>query len=96
MISGTALFESDGEQFPVGPGDFAFLPKGSLHTFLAGTDAPFHCLVITVPAGFEDFAAEAGSAAARRELPEPEPIDGAALAEVAARHGIELLGPPLG
>jgi hypothetical protein len=51
--------------------------------------------VITVPAGFETFAAEAGAPAARRELPEPEPIDGQALTAIAARHNIEIIGPPL-
>lgn len=95
ILSGTALFESDGNRFDVGPGDFAFLPKGSVHTFLAGPDEPFGCLIITVPAGFEDFVAEAGTPAESRNLPEPVPIDGAALAAVAARHQIEILGPPL-
>lgn len=96
VLSGTALFESDGNRFDVGPGDFAFLPKGSVHTFLAGSDEPFKCLVITVPAGFEDFAAEAGTPALRRELPDPVPVDGPALAAIAARHQIEIMGPPLG
>jgi quercetin dioxygenase-like cupin family protein len=95
IISGTALFESDGERFAVQAGDFVFLPQGSTHTFLAGPDETFRCLVITVPAGFEIFAAEAGAPAARRELPEAAPIDGDALASIAARHNIEIMGPPL-
>jgi quercetin dioxygenase-like cupin family protein len=95
VISGRALFESDGERFTVQKGDFVFLPQGSTHTFLAGADESFRCLVITVPAGFETFAAEAGAPAARRELPEAAPIDGDALASIAARHKIEILGPPL-
>ncbi|SDL78024.1 Cupin domain-containing protein [Arthrobacter sp. ov407] len=95
IISGTALFESDGERFTVQRGDFAFLPQGSTHSFLAGPHEPFRCLVITVPAGFETFTAEAGAPAARRELPEPEPIDGPALTAIAARHNIEIIGPPL-
>lgn len=96
ILSGTALFESDGDRFDVGPGDFAFLPRGSVHSFLAGSEEPFSCLVITVPAGFEDFAAEAGTPAQQRELPDPVPVDGAALAAIAARHQIEIMGPPLG
>jgi quercetin dioxygenase-like cupin family protein len=95
IISGTALFESDGQRFTVQKGDFVFLPQGSTHTFLAGPDESFRSLVITVPAGFEIFAAEAGAPAARRELPEPEPIDGPSLTAIAARHNIEILGPPL-
>jgi quercetin dioxygenase-like cupin family protein len=95
IISGTALFESDGERFTVQRGDFVFLPQGSTHTLLAGPHESFRCLVITVPAGFETFAAEAGAPAARRELPEPAPIDGKVLAGIAARHHIEIMGPPL-
>jgi len=95
IISGTALFESNGERFIVEQGDFVFLPQGSTHSFLAGTQEPFRCLVITVPAGFETFAAEAGEPAARRELPEPKPIDGQELASIAARHNIEIVGPPI-
>ena len=95
IIAGTALFESDGERFTVQRGDFVFLPQGSTHTFLAGPDEPFRCLVITVPAGFETFAAEAGAPAARRELPEPAPIDAQELAGIAPRHNIEIVGPPL-
>lgn len=94
VISGTALFESDGDRFDLGPGDFAFLPRGSVHSFLVGEE-PFSCLVITAPAGFEDFAAEAGTPAERRELPEPVPMDGPALAAIATRHQIEIMGPPL-
>lgn len=93
-ISGTALFESDGDRFDLGPGDFAFLPRGSVHSFLVGEE-PFSCLVITAPAGFEDFAAEAGTPAQRRELPEPVPMDGPALTAIATRHQIEIMGPPL-
>jgi quercetin dioxygenase-like cupin family protein len=95
IISGKAIFESDGERFTVQAGDFVFLPQGSTHSFLAGPAEPFRCLVITVPAGFETFVAEAGAPAARRELPEPSPIDGEVLASIAARHNIEILGPPL-
>lgn len=95
IISGTGLFESDGQRFTVQKGDFVFLPQGSTHSFLVGPEEPLRCLVITVPAGFETFAAEAGAPAARRELPEPEPIDGQKLTTIAARHNIEIMGPPL-
>lgn len=33
IISGTALFESDGQRFTVQKGNFVFLPQGSTHTF---------------------------------------------------------------
>lgn len=94
VLSGIAEFRCDGETFAAGPGDFVALPAGLPHTFLVGTDQPLRTLQITTPAGFERFAAEVGEPARERRLPDPGPIDPAALGHAAARHAIELLGPP--
>ncbi|MFI7743958.1 cupin domain-containing protein [Kocuria rhizosphaericola] len=94
VISGRARFKFDGTLFDAEPGDTVFLPVGSKHTFVVGIEEPFHTLQITVPAGFEEFTAEAGTPAAERVLPEPGPVDPAALAAAAARHNIEIIGPP--
>lgn len=94
ILSGAARFRCDGEDFEAREGDVVFLPVGSVHTFLVLGDEPLRTLQITVPAGFEGFAAEAGEPAGRRELPEPGPVDPAALQAAAARHDIEIVGPP--
>lgn len=94
VLSGTAEFRCDGRVLPAGPGDFVMLPVGLPHTFLVGNDEPLRALQITTPSGFEDFAAAAGQPAAERRLPDPGLIDPAALGHAAARHAIELLGPP--
>ncbi|MDG4838881.1 cupin domain-containing protein [Micromonospora sp. WMMD967] len=94
LLSGTAEFHCDGEAFTAGPGDLVLLPVGLPHTFLVRPDEPLHALQITTPAGFERFAAEAGAPALDRRLPDQAPIDPVALGHAAARHGIELLGPP--
>ncbi|GAA4719306.1 cupin domain-containing protein [Phytohabitans rumicis] len=94
LLSGAAEFRCDGTSFPAGPGDFVLLPVGLPHTFLVAPDEPMRALQITSPAGFERFAAEVGRPAGERRLPDPAPIDPAALGHAAARHGIELLGPP--
>lgn len=94
IVSGRARFDCDGTLFDAAPGDFVFLPVGSTHTFLVGPDEPLHTLQITVPAGFEEFTAEAGTPATERVLPTPGPVDPEALAAAAARHNIEILGPP--
>jgi mannose-6-phosphate isomerase-like protein (cupin superfamily) len=94
VISGTARFHCADEILVAGPGDFVFLPVGVPHTFQVGADEPLRALQITTPAGFEGFAAEAGTPAPERRLPDPTTIDPAALGHAAARHGIELLGPP--
>jgi mannose-6-phosphate isomerase-like protein (cupin superfamily) len=94
VLDGAAQFRCDGEALDVGAGDFVLLPAGRPHTFLVGLDEPLRALQITTPGGFEGFAAEVGAPAARRELPAPGAVDPAALGAAAARHGIEILGPP--
>jgi mannose-6-phosphate isomerase-like protein (cupin superfamily) len=94
VISGSAVFYCDGETFPVEAGDTVFLPVGSTHSFRVSDEQPFRTLQITVPSGFEEFTAEAGAPAASHDLPVPGPIDFAVVAQAAARHNIEILGPP--
>ncbi|MDQ4489611.1 cupin domain-containing protein [Sinomonas sp. ASV486] len=93
VISGWATFVVDGQRLPAGPGDFVYLPVGSTHTFIVGDDAPLHTLQITVPAGFEEFTAEAGEPVTG-DTPPDTPLDPVALTAAAARHQIEILGPP--
>lgn len=96
LLEGTAVFHCAGTQLPAGPGDFVYLPRGQAHTFVVGSDAPLRCLQLTTPAGFENFAALVGQPAAEARLPDPQPVDPAALGHAAALHHIELLGPPPG
>jgi mannose-6-phosphate isomerase-like protein (cupin superfamily) len=94
VLSGTAEFRCDSEVLQAGPGDFVLLPVGLPHTFIAGAAEPLRVLQITTPSGFEDFAAAAGEPARERRLPDPGQVDPAMLGHAAARHAIELLGPP--
>lgn len=94
VLSGTAEFRCAGEVLAAGPGDFVLLPVGVPHTFVVGGDEPLRTLQITTPAGFEHFAAAAGGPATERRLPPAAAPDPAALGHAAARHGIEILGPP--
>ena len=94
LFGGRATFLCDGQRLAAGPGDFVLLPAGLAHTFLVSPDEPLHYLQITTPSGFENFAAAVGGPAAERQLPEPGPVDPAALAHAAQLHGVEILGPP--
>jgi quercetin dioxygenase-like cupin family protein len=94
VLSGAAEFRCDGDALVAGPGDFVMLPAGLAHTFIVGTDEPLRTLQITTPSGFERFAAEVGEPAREQRLPDGGPIDPAALGHAAARHAIEILGPP--
>lgn len=94
VLSGRARFLCADEQIDAGPGDFVLLPVGVPHAFVVGAEEPLRVLQITTPAGFEEFAAEVGEPARQRRLPDPGPVDPAALGHAADRHGIDLLGPP--
>lgn len=96
VLDGRATFSCDGEELAAGPGDFVLLPAGLPHTFLVAGDAPLQTLQITTPAGFEEFAEAVGEPAAQRRLPDPGPVDPAALAHAGQLHGVEILGPPPG
>ncbi len=94
LLGGRATFLCDGQELSAGPGDFVLLPAGLAHSFLVAADEPLHTLQITTPSGFEDFVAAVGGPAAAPRLPDPGPVDPAALAHAARLHGVEILGPP--
>ena len=71
------------------------LPRRLRHAYVV-TSATARFLTLNTPAGFEQFAAEAGQPAQALTLPPlpAEPPDFAALAQAAARHQITILAPP--
>ena len=94
LLSGTARIQCGGQDLTAGPGDFVLLPVGLPHTFVVGPVEPLHVLQITTPSGFDQFVADVGEPARQRRLPDPAPVDPAALGHAAARHRVEILGPP--
>jgi len=83
------------DDYAAGPGTVAVLPRCLRHAYVV-TSATARFLTLHTPAGFEQFAAEAGEPAQRLTLPPPPagPPDQAALAQIAARHHITILAPP--
>jgi quercetin dioxygenase-like cupin family protein len=83
------------EEYAAGAGTVAVLPRRLRHAYVV-TSATARFLTLHTPAGFEQFAAEAGQPARALTLPPPptEPPDFAALAQAAARHQITILAPP--
>ncbi len=79
-----SLFVGD-EWAELAAGDSLVAPRGTPHTYRVESDGA-RWLVACSPAGFDDFVREVASAG--RNLAPP------ALADAAARYGIEVLGPP--
>src|SRR5215204_3065257 len=77
-------------------GSFAFGPKGVPHTFIAEPPDGGKALIGFQPFQFEGLLREVGEPAPERVLPPPleSPPDLQRLAPIAARNGMEVLGPP--
>jgi quercetin dioxygenase-like cupin family protein len=95
VLEGELTFWVGGEVSVAPAGTFVFGPKGIQHTFIVNSEEA-RFLLVTEPAGFEQFMREVGEPAARLEIPPPatEPPDVAALIAAAAKYGIEIVGPP--
>jgi quercetin dioxygenase-like cupin family protein len=95
VLEGELTLWVDGETIQAPAGSFVFGPKGIPHTFIVSSDEA-RFLLVTEPAGFEQFMRAVGEPAQRLEIPPPatEPPDVAALTAAAAEFGIAITGPP--
>src|SRR5687767_1590398 len=96
LLEGEMRITCGDETWNVGPGGFAFLPRGVPHGFTVGASGPAKMLQLTLPAQFERFAAEVGEPAKQRTLPPPSEPDIPRLLEAMSKYGIELAPPPTG
>jgi quercetin dioxygenase-like cupin family protein len=98
LIEGELDVCIDGETRRALPGETHLLPKGVPHTYRVVSERA-RWLVVTTEGDFERFVREVARPAEAAELPPPAapptPEEQQALRELALRHGIELLGPPL-
>lgn len=91
LLEGQATFFSGAGSFQAGAGSTVFLPRKIPHGFRADTAA--RILIVTTPGGFDRFVAEAAEPAGALTLPPPRQPDFAWLTTIAAKYGIEILGP---
>jgi quercetin dioxygenase-like cupin family protein len=95
VIEGTLTFWVGGEVIDAPAGSFVYGPRDIPHTFIVSSpEARF--LLVTEPAGFEQFMRAFSEPASQRTIPAPTgpPSDPGALVAAAAEYGIEILGPP--
>lgn len=81
------------DRLPCAAGTFALAPKGIPHTYVVRSPTA-RLLVLGAPAGVDRFFREVAQPAAARVVPDPAAPDIDEVNRVAARHGIELVGPP--
>ena len=90
ILTGECEFWLAGETFYRGPGETAFIPRGTEHTFRIVGDQPCRHLVILTPGGFEGFFAEM----AERQCRIPD--DMGDVVATGERFSMTFTGPPLG
>jgi quercetin dioxygenase-like cupin family protein len=84
VLAGELTLFLPGREQRVRAGEFFLAPRGVPHTYRVG-DAPASVVVLTRPGGFERFVAEVAGL---------DELSAATLGATAARHDIEILGPP--
>jgi quercetin dioxygenase-like cupin family protein len=86
VIEGRVAFFLNEAWNEVGPGGTAFMPRGVVHTFKNVGDGPSRMLIMTTPAGFENFFARCAEEFARPGGPNMSRI-----LVIGAEHGIHFV-----
>jgi len=99
VLDGEFRVRVQDQEHRLSTGDTLLTPKGVPHTYRVESTKGGRCLAITARGDFERFVRATSRPAERSELPPPSGPPSAdaiqALKAAAARHGIELVGPPL-
>jgi quercetin dioxygenase-like cupin family protein len=94
VIAGEISFFVGEQRIEASAGDFVFAPKDVPHAFLV-TSGRAEYLASFTPAGAEHFFAEvAPRVVSGNPAPPPSAPDPEEFARIAARYGIEIVGPP--
>jgi quercetin dioxygenase-like cupin family protein len=95
VTQGELTFWVGGRVVSAPAGSFVYGPRDIPHTFTVGSDTA-RFLLVTEPAGFENFMRAFAEPATQLVIPPPatEPPDVEAITRLAAEYGIEILGPP--
>ena len=89
VLEGEVAFVCDNKWVKAGPGAYVFGPREIPHGFKVIGTAPARTLLVCSPAGFERFVLELSE-----DLTSPAaPPETEKLASVAAKYGIDILGP---
>ena len=90
VVEGRIAVRIGDDDFEAGPGDLVYTPADVVHAFVVIGTEPARLVGINWPGGFHRLYAELARAFAA-----DGPPDFPAMVAAAARHGAEILGPPL-
>jgi quercetin dioxygenase-like cupin family protein len=86
VLEGRMAFVADGNWTIAGPGTFVFGPRNIPHGFKVVGDTPARMLLLCTPGDFAQFVVDMSE-------PTPASPDMAKLMTLAAKYGIDILGP---
>lgn len=92
VLDGTFEIRIGDQVHRIGPGGFAYVPRGTVHNFANTADTPSRILIGFTPSGMDAFFREAGRAALD-DGPAP-PVDDDEIARTvtaAPRYGVDLV-----
>jgi uncharacterized cupin superfamily protein len=84
VLEGTMTLRVGDETRTAGPGTFACVPPGTVHTFSNPTDAPVRFLNFSTPLGWERYMCELAAAG------QAGPLTAEAIGEIASRHDFQV------
>jgi quercetin dioxygenase-like cupin family protein len=95
VLDGTLTYHIAGEKFEGRPGSVFRIPAGTVENFEPTGETNLRVLVTYAPGGIENFFAEAGEEAQKRELPPQSdtPPDLERMAAIGAKHGMDIQAP---
>jgi len=88
VIEGALDFEMDGKQVRIERGDFAYLPRNTVHAFKGASASPARVLIFAAPGHSSGFFEDVN-----REV-RTVPDDLVKVPSIGQRHGIEFLPAP--
>jgi quercetin dioxygenase-like cupin family protein len=96
VLEGEFEVHLDDQRLTAGPGSWVTLAKGSLHHFKNISATPAKMLILSTPAGLDQFFLEAGRKATDTSLKTgaATPEDRERLLAIAPKYGIEIKPPP--
>lgn len=92
VLEGRGVFVVGEKRRELGPGDFVIVPRGAAHAPAKAGGEDLRMLVVTSPAGLEQFFVEVQS----REAAAGSPMEQEDVVALAAQFGTQIVGPPIG